>query len=162
MSDLVKIRYFYGPGRVQICDTGADLSEFDYIDIDMPAPQTWSISQVKDWLTGNLGLDNQTQTVSVHAWWSQSRTNIYFILKPLESDSEWVRWLKVCAKRSVNPFALVLPALKEVSAPQFSAPEEQFSAHEGEGAYDPHLGSEEFGGGGYESGQSSQVQGGGQ
>ena len=34
------------------------------------------------------------------------------------------------------------------------------SAHEGEGAYDPHLGSEDFGGGGYESGQSSQVQGG--
>ena len=72
-----------------------------------------------------------------------------------------MRWLKSCAKRSVNPFALVLPALKEVSAPeeqfsapeeQFSAPEEQFSAHEGEGAYDPHLGSEHFGGGGYESG----------
>ena len=37
MSDLVKIRYFYGPGRVQICDTGADLSEFDYR-IFMPAP----------------------------------------------------------------------------------------------------------------------------
>ena len=30
MSDLVKIRFFYGPGRVQICETGADLSEFAY------------------------------------------------------------------------------------------------------------------------------------
>ena len=88
MSDLVKIRYFYGPGRVQICDTGDDLSQFDYIDIDVPDPQTWSVSQVKDWLAGNLGLDSQMQTVSVHAWWSHSKTNIYFVLKPLECDSE--------------------------------------------------------------------------
>ena len=35
MSDLVKIRFFYGPGRVQMCDTGADLSEFQYIDVDL-------------------------------------------------------------------------------------------------------------------------------
>ena len=63
--------------------------------------------------------------------------------------------VKGCAKRFVNPFALVLPAFKEVSAP-----EEQFSGHEGERAYNTDLGSENFGGGGYESGQSIQVQGG--
>ena len=39
MSDLVKIRFFYGPGRVGMCDTGADLSDFQYIDVDLPAPQ---------------------------------------------------------------------------------------------------------------------------
>ena len=70
MSDLVKITFFYGPGRVQRCDTGADLSEFDSIDVDLTAPETWSISQVKDWVAGSLGLDSLTQTVSVHAWWS--------------------------------------------------------------------------------------------
>ena len=52
-----------------------------------------------------------------------------------------------------------------------TAPEDEFNAHEGDGAYDPSHGSEEinismlnygsaFGGSGYESGQSSQVQGG--
>ena len=53
---------------------------------------------------------------------------------------------------------------------ELSAPEDEFSGHEGEGAYDLGKGSEhinismsnywsDFGGGGYESGQSSQVQG---
>ena len=77
MSDLVKIRFFYGPGRVQMCDTGADLSKFDSIDVDLPAPETWSLSQVNDWLTGSLGLDSQTQTISVHAWWSQTQGQIF-------------------------------------------------------------------------------------
>ena len=114
MSDLVKIMFFYGPGRVRMCDTGADLSDFQYTDVDLPAPQTWSLSQVKDWLSGSLGLDSQTQTVSVHAWWSHSRTNIYFVLRPLECDSDWVRWLKGCAKRNCSPCALVLPDRKSV------------------------------------------------
>ena len=60
MSDLLKIRFFYGPGRVQMCETGADLSEFAYIDVDLPSPQTWSISEVKNWVTESLGLDSQT------------------------------------------------------------------------------------------------------
>src|SRR5664279_308297 len=166
MSDLVKIRFFYGAGRVRMCDTGADLNEFQFIDIDMQAPQTWSVSQVKHWLAGNLGIDSQTQSVSVHAWWSHSRTNIFFVLRPLECDSDWVRWLKGCVKRNCFPCALVLPALNEVSGH-----EDEFNAPEGEGGYDPGQGSEEmnismsnygseFGGGGYESGQNSQVQGG--
>src|SRR3954466_6091724 len=159
MSDLVKIRFHNGPGSVQMCETGADLSEFQYIDVDLPSPQTWSLSEVKDWCAGSLGLDTQTYTVSVHAWWSHSRKNVYFVLKPLQRDSDMVRWLKGCEKRNCNPIALVLPALKEASAP------------EREGAYDPNQISEEmnisvsnegssFGGGGYELGQSSQVDGG--
>ena len=168
MSDLVKFRFFYGPGRVQMCDTGADLSEFAYIDVDLTAPETWSLSEAKDWLAGSLGLDSQTQTVSVHAWWSHSRTNIFFVLRPLECDADWVRWLKGCTKRKCAPCALVLTTLNEISAPEY-----EFSGHEGEGAYDPGQGSEEMnismsnygsdlggGGAGYESGQSSQVQGG--
>ena len=66
-----------------------------------------------------------------------------------------MRWLKGCTKRNCFPCALVLPALNEVTAS-----EDEFSAHEGEGAYDPGQGSEEmnismsnygsdFGGGGY-------------
>ena len=87
-------------------------------------------------------------------------------MKPLESDSKWAGWLKGCAKRNCSPCALVLPAFNEVSVP-----EDEFSAHEGEGAYDPGQGSEpmdmsmsnygsDFGGGGNESGQSNQVHGG--
>ena len=57
-----------------------------------------------------------------------------------------MRWLQGCGKRLLNPCALVLPILKEVSA------------HEGEGGYDP--GQSSAGYDGHESGQSSQVEGG--
>ena len=97
MSTLV--RFFYGSGTVRTNDQGVDLSEFQFVDMDMNAPATWSISQAKDWLTGCLGLNPSIYTVGVHALWIKSRTNAYFILRPVEDTSQWVRWLQGCEKR---------------------------------------------------------------
>ena len=87
MSDLVKFIFYYGPSTVQTNEMGADLSDFQYIEVPLTAPQTWSVSQLKEWLTRYLGLNNETHTVGVHALWTRSSSNIYFYLRPIERDS---------------------------------------------------------------------------
>ena len=152
MSDVVKFVLYYGSGTVQTTETGADLSEFDYIEVPLTAPQTWSVSQLKEWVTASLGLNTETHTVGVHALWTQSSSIIYFYLRPIERDSQWLRWLQGCERRGCNPVALVLPVVKEVTAP------------EGEGGYDLGQSSEGMqsnaGDDGYQQGQSSHVEGG--
>ena len=96
MSDVVKFRFYYGPGTVQTTELGADLSEFTHIEVPISAPQTWSVSQLKEWIAASLGLDTETHTVGVHALWTRSSTIIYFYLRPIEQDSDWVRWLQGC------------------------------------------------------------------
>jgi len=125
MSDVVKFIFYYDPGTVQTTEMGADLSEFTHIEVPMSAPQTWSVGQLKEWIAASLGLDTKTHTVGVHALWTRSSSIIYFYLRPIERDSDWVRWLQGCERRGCNPIALVLPIVKEVTA------------HEGEGGYDP-------------------------
>ena len=70
MSDVVKFVFYYGSGTVQTTETGADLSEFDYIEVPLTAPQTWSVSQLKEWVTTSLWLNTETHTVGVHALWT--------------------------------------------------------------------------------------------
>ena len=143
MSDLVKFVFYYGPGTVQTNEIGVDLSDFQYIDVPLTAPKTWSLRQLTEWLTGCLGLNTETHTVGVHALWTRSSTNIFFYLRPVQRDSQWVRWLEGCEKRGCHPVALVLPVLKEVSAPEGDPYESGQSSHvEGEGGYDPAQSSE--------------------
>ncbi|KAK1694130.1 hypothetical protein QYE76_010827 [Lolium multiflorum] len=118
---------------------GVNLSEFKSVEMNMTAPRTWTIEQVKDWLTECFGLNPEVHTVGVHALWTKSITNILWYLRPVDDTSKWVSWLKGSERRGTNPVALVLPVAKEVAPP--------------EGGYS--------GGGGYESGQSSQAPGGG-
>jgi hypothetical protein len=44
MSDVVKFVFYYGHGTVQTSEMGADLSEFNHIEVPLTAPQTWSVS----------------------------------------------------------------------------------------------------------------------
>ena len=155
MSDVVKFIFYYSTGTVQTTEMGADLSEFTHIEVALNAPQTWSVSQLKEWIAASLGLDTVTHTVGIHALWTRSSSTIYFYLRPIERDSEWVKWLKGCERRGCNPVALVTPVVNEVTT------------HEGEGGYDPGLSSggrqlsmSNAGHAGYEPGQSSQVEGG--
>jgi hypothetical protein len=77
MSDVVKFVFYYGPGTVQTNEHGADLSEFKYVELDLTAPPTWTVGQLKEWLSGCLGLNPETYTVGVHALWTKSSTNIF-------------------------------------------------------------------------------------
>lgn len=139
MTDVVKIVFYYGMGSVRSNEMGVDLSEFKYVEMNMTAPRTWTIEQVKDWLTECFGLNPEVHTVGVHALWTKSVSNILWYLRPVDDTSKWVSWLKGSERRGTNPVALVLPVAKEVAPP--------------EGGYG--------GGGGYESGQSSQAPSGG-
>jgi hypothetical protein len=44
MCDVVKFVFYYGPGTVQTNEMGADLSDFQYIEVPLTAPQTWYVS----------------------------------------------------------------------------------------------------------------------
>ena len=114
MTNLVKFVFYYGHGNVRTNDFGADLGEFMCTQLDLTAPQTWSVSQLKEWLTGCLGYNIETYTVSVQALWTKSRKNIFWTLRHVDTDRDWFKWLKGCEDRHVNPRALVLPVLKEI------------------------------------------------
>lgn len=118
MSDLVKFVFYYGSDTVQTNEQGVDLSQFNYVELDLTAPQTWSVSQLKEWLTGCLRLNPETYTVGVHAWWTRSSSNIFWILRPIDRTSKWVRWLQGCETRGTNPVALLLPVSKEANPPE--------------------------------------------
>ena len=162
MSGVVKYMFYHGPFEVKMAENGVDLSDFYNEEVDVPDPQTWSFSQFKEHLTERLCLDTDAYTVGVHALWTQSRSNAYLYLRPIESDSKWVRWLEGCARRVWMPHALLLPVLKDGNAPEGEPTE-------GDDANDYNQISAEMnysqsnysqsgaGGGGYESGQSSQV-----
>ena len=79
--------FYYGSGTVRINELEADLSEFRCSDVELNAPQTWALSQLKNWLTSSLGLDDETYTVGVHALWTKSRSNIYWYLRPIVTRS---------------------------------------------------------------------------
>ena len=77
MSDVVKFVFYYGSGTVVTDEHGADLSQFQYVELDLTTPQIWTVSQLKEWLVGCLGLNPEKYTVGVHALWTQSSSNIF-------------------------------------------------------------------------------------
>ena len=79
MTNLVKCIFYYGPGTVEITELGADLGQFRWHELELNSPQTWSISQLKDWLAGCLGLNPETDTVGVHALWTKSRSPVFLL-----------------------------------------------------------------------------------
>jgi hypothetical protein len=109
MSDIVKFVFYYGMGNVLSNDMGVDLSEFKYLEMDLTAPKTWIVEQLKDWLTSLFWLN----PVRVHALWTKSTSNICWYLRPVEETSKWAGWLKGCEKRGALLVALVLPVMKE-------------------------------------------------
>ena len=94
MSNLVKCLFYYGPGTVEITELVADLGQFRWSELELNSPQTWSISQLKDWLAECLGLNPETDTVGVHALWTKSRSPVFFYLRPIDRTSQLVRWLQ--------------------------------------------------------------------
>jgi hypothetical protein len=46
MYELVKFVVYYGYDNVQTTDVGTDLSEFQSVELEMSAPQTWRLSQL--------------------------------------------------------------------------------------------------------------------
>jgi hypothetical protein len=51
MTDVVKIVFYYGLGSVRSNEMGVDLSEFKSVEMNLTVPKTWTMEQVKDWLT---------------------------------------------------------------------------------------------------------------
>ncbi|KAK1651020.1 hypothetical protein QYE76_068825 [Lolium multiflorum] len=129
---------------------GAYLSEFQYEELHLTNPKTWRVSQLKEWLTVNFGLNPEAYTVGVHALWSNSSTQIFWRLKPIERTSQWVHWLEVCERRGTHPIALMLPEAKVVNS------------QEGKGEFHPGQSSQssDAGGSSFQSGQSSHAAGG--
>nr|XP_051214081.1 uncharacterized protein LOC127331894 [Lolium perenne] len=129
---------------------GANLSEFQYEELHLSNPKTWRVSQLKEWLTVNFGLNPEAYTVGVHALWRSSSTQIFWRLKPIERTSQWVHWLEACERRGTHPIALMLPDAKEVNS------------QEGEGEFHPGQSSQssDAGGSSFQSGQSSHAAGG--
>ena len=87
MSEQVNFAVYYGPGTVRTNEMGVDLSEFSRVDLQLPSPEKASITDLKYWLTANFSLNTETTTVSIQAVWTQSVSNICWVLKPIERNS---------------------------------------------------------------------------
>ena len=116
MFELVKFVLYHGIGNVRTNEMGIDLSEFQHVDLNLPAPETVSFSQVKEWFTVNFRLNPQTWTVSVQSVWLNSQS--LWVLKPIDRTSKWKQWLEACKRRGRTPMVLVLPVEKEVVSDQ--------------------------------------------
>jgi hypothetical protein len=81
MNGVVTFVIHYGYGAVRTTDVGADLSQFEYEELNMTGPQSIRIEYFKKMLVVFLGLDPELYTVSLQALWSNSSTNIYCQLK---------------------------------------------------------------------------------
>ena len=44
MSEVVKFVFYYNHGTVRTNEMGADLSDFQHIEVPLTAPQIWSVS----------------------------------------------------------------------------------------------------------------------
>jgi hypothetical protein len=130
MSESVKFVVYYGPGNVRSNESGVDLTEFAYVELQLTDPEKVNISQLKHWLTTNFSLDPNVCTVSIQSVWSKSRKKKFWELVLIDRTHIWVTWLESCKRRRTHPVALVLPIPME----------------------DPLV----QGGGGYEPGQVSQ------
>jgi hypothetical protein len=101
MSGVVTFVIHYGYGAIRTTDAGADLSEFQYQQLER-------IGHSKKMLVIFLGLKPELYTVSFQALCSNSSTNIFCELKEIERISKWVGWLKGCERRGTSPIALVV------------------------------------------------------
>jgi hypothetical protein len=108
MSGLVKLVIHYGYGAVRSSDARADLSDFEYHEVEFTDPQSIRIGDFKGMLMVFLEWDRKLYTVSLQALWSNSSSNIYCQLKEIERTSQWVSWLKGCERRETSPIALVV------------------------------------------------------
>jgi hypothetical protein len=77
----------YGYGAAHSTDAGADLSQFEYEELNLTDPRSIRIGDFKKMLVVFLGLDLKLYTVSLQTLWSNSSTNIYCQLKEIECTS---------------------------------------------------------------------------
>jgi hypothetical protein len=67
MSGLVRFVIHYGYGAVRSSDAGADLSDFEYHEVEFTDPQSMRIGEFKRMLMVFLGWDHKLYTVSLQA-----------------------------------------------------------------------------------------------
>ena len=84
--------FYYGSGTVRSNEMGVDLSEFQFVEMYLTAPKTWTVEQLNDWLTSCFQLNPEVYTVGVHALWTKSTSNIYWYLRPIDGTSKLVNW----------------------------------------------------------------------
>jgi hypothetical protein len=90
MSGVVMFVIHYGYDTVRTTDARADLSQFEYEELNLTDPQSIRIGHFKKMLVVFLGLDPELYTVSLQALWSNSSTDIYCQLQEIERTSQWV------------------------------------------------------------------------
>ena len=84
MTKIVKFVVHYGAGTIRTNHTGVDLSEFQFVELDLPDPETVSLSQAKDYFTKSFSLDPQMCTVSIQALWTNCQSEIMWELKMID------------------------------------------------------------------------------
>jgi hypothetical protein len=98
MYGVVKFVIYHGYGPVHTIAARADLSEFEFEELQLTDPQSICIWQFKPMLVVFFGLNSEMYIVNLQALWSNSSTNIFSSLKEIECTSPWVGWLKGCKR----------------------------------------------------------------
>jgi hypothetical protein len=73
----MKFVVHYGSSTIRTNQMRVDLSEFQFMELELTAPKTWTVSQLKDWLKITFRLNPEAYIVGVCALWTKSKSHIF-------------------------------------------------------------------------------------
>jgi hypothetical protein len=86
MPEVVKFVIYHGYVAVRTTAARADLSEFQFEELQLTDPQSICIRHFKLMLMAFFGLNFEVYIVSLHALWSNSSINIFCHLKEIDME----------------------------------------------------------------------------
>jgi hypothetical protein len=107
MSEEVKFVVYYGSGNVQETESGADLSEFEHVEMQLADPDKAHIRWFQYYLLVNFRLDPEVWTVRIQFLWTKHPEHIFWELFPIDRNHQWLGWLASCKSRGTHPVALI-------------------------------------------------------
>lgn len=90
------------------------LSNFPYVDVEQPDPDSSRMKEIIVWLTQFFQLDPQIYSVKMQCLWTCTFKPVCQQLKVVSRIEKWLHWLNWCQRQHAQFIMLVQPCSKEV------------------------------------------------
>ncbi|XP_015697808.1 MEIOTIC F-BOX protein MOF-like [Oryza brachyantha] len=107
MSGNVMFRVFYGDGFVQYCDSGVDLTNFQYVDSSLNSSELVMFYDVLGWLHHLLGINPAERLVVKAVWPVRGETGWKWDLLEVKSNLIWMKFVATELSRGYGRGLLV-------------------------------------------------------
>ena len=107
MSSKVRFRIFHGEGSVGSGPTGVDLSTFTCSTCGIDRPHERSFGSIYKWLERNLGVNAETQVLTVQTVVSWSTEGYFWELMYIRNTADWRMYMEYATTMAWPPGMLV-------------------------------------------------------